>query len=469
LASRGVVVQPLHGPRRVLAPRGFAPIKWSPDGRWIAFERDDGLWVAQPDGEHRHRVARSNGPFTWSPDGHTLDVVTLQDVAVVDVDGRRLRRLFGGLRVGILALTWSPDGRRLAIGDGRNEIWVVGSDGRGLRRVTTGCFNRLLGWTRLRPILPRVPPPERVLAASSVATQVPIGGLSADGPRVAFGAFGTATCGGRVVVWTPSSRSLRRFPCGDVGDVELAGSRVAWVDRNKCGDKAGIICDLSVYSATLAHPVARKLTSGKGPYGLRGHGDLLVFSAAPEYEPDRPARLARIGSGHERCGPDRGSSRICTTLRRGALGCCAESVSGGLIATRTAVLDSQGKLVHLFPFAPEDVSASRLDGGRLVVARSGMLEVYDLAFGVRQLSRPLPQAYQLEDVDGGIAVLSVPRGIMLLRLEDGRSFTLAPGKPPRLADLEAPGLYYAYATAGGEGRVVFMPRADLVRQLGGGS
>ena len=224
---------------------------------------------------------------------------------------------------------------------------------------------------------------------------------------------------------------------------------------------------MTVNSATLAHPVAQKLTSGKGPYAVRGHGHLLVFSAATEYQPDRSARLVRVGVGHERCGPDRGSAHVCTTLRRGKLGCCAQSVSSGLIALGGAVLDARGDLVRLFPFAPEEVSAARLDGGRLVLQRSGMLEAYDVTFGFRELSRPLPQGSQVEDVDGGIAVLEVPRGTMLLRLNEGRSFTVAPGKAPRAADLEPPGLYYSYATHDGQGRVTFMPRPEVLRRLGG--
>jgi len=38
-----------------------------------------------------------------------------------------------------------------------------------------------------------------------------------------------------------------------------------------------------------------------------------------------------------------------------------------------------------------------------------------------------------------------------------------------LADLEPPGLYYSYATEDGGGRVVFVPRAELLQQLGGDS
>ena len=56
--------------------------------------------------------------------------------------------------------------------------------------------------------------------------------------------------------------------------------------------------------------------------------------------------------------------------------------------------------------------------------------------------------------------------IKLLRLDSGRSFTLSPGKGPRFADLESSGLYYSYALADGEGRVVFLPHDAVERKLG---
>jgi hypothetical protein len=107
----------------------------------------------------------------------------------------------------------------------------------------------------------------------------------------------------------------------------------------------------------------------------------------------------------------------------------------GCAVDEVAVVDAQGTLVRIHPFLPEEVSAARLDGGRLVVARLAVLEVYDVATGARELSRPLPTGYKLADVDGGIAMLRRAETIMLLRLAAGRG--------PRFADLEPPGLYYS--------------------------
>ena len=162
-------------------------------------------------------------------------------------------------------------------------------------------------------------------------------------------------------------------------------------------------------------------------------------------------------------------------IRSGEHACCVDSVSWGRIAINeggtVAVLDDQGGLVRVFQFAGSKVSAARLDRGRLIVARSSMIESYDVASGTRRLQRPLPHGYTLADVDGGVAVLHGSKGdsFMLLRLADGRSFTFAPGNDSagrvRLADLEPPGLYYSYPTVAGEGRVVFMPRVEVLRRL----
>ncbi len=89
-----------------------------------------------------------------------------------------------------------------------------------------------------------------------------------------------------------------------------------------------------------------------------------------------------------------------------------------------------------------------------------MLEVYDVATGARVRSHPVPVGFRLGDVDGGTAVLLATEAITLLRLDDGTSRTLAPGRAPVLAELEPAGLYYSYATGDGGGRVALLPRAE---------
>ena len=128
------------------------------------------------------------------------------------------------------------------------------------------------------------------------------------------------------------------------------------------------------------------------------------------------------------------------------------------------VVDAHGTVVRTFPFTPDDVSGARLDGGHLVVARLAFLEEYDVATGVRELSRPLPAGYTLADFDAsqGIAMLRRTKTIMLWRLADGATRLLRLSHGPVLADLERPGLYYSYAV-GKRGRLVFVPRSNLLR------
>src|SRR5207248_3513829 len=105
-------------------------------------------------------------------------------ILVVDVKGRVLRRLRLRHLDYLSALTWSPDARRLALEtpiDFPRQIWVVGVDGRGLRRVSRGGDSTLLGWTPLAPVQPPagpIPPSERISGLAEVTTRRPVHDLS---------------------------------------------------------------------------------------------------------------------------------------------------------------------------------------------------------------------------------------------------------------------------------------------------
>jgi len=490
-ATGSVVVLPLHGKRRVVARYGedtgqhhdAEGATFSSNGRWIAYldiEDNDaklGLYLVRPNGKRLHRVVRGEVlTVAWSPDSRKLAFTRANgQLGVVEVDGRGLRRL--PLQAFAQNVEWSPDGRRLAVeassGDDPPQILVLGADGRDVRRVTAEGRNVLVGWTRRAPALPPaapIAPSERVVDARTVATATPVGALSADGGHVAFVPKARPSDCEHTAVWAPGEPSIARFdlpePCPPearrVRDVTLAGSRVTWTLRGAEGDGE---CSVVLKTTALVNPRPlsihyagdNKASCAPDYYHVRGDEDLLVFNDG--------RRLKRIGTGRQTCNADRDTgAKVCATLRSNLAG-SVDSVSGTSIAVRqpgaVTVLDDHGQLVRRFPFSPSDVRAARLDGGRLVVWRFGVLEVYDVATGARVLSRPVPVGFRLVDVDGGVAVLLNSTAITLLRLDDGGSRTLSPGGAPVLAELEPAGLYYSNRV-GDDGRVVFVPRSELL-------
>jgi Tol biopolymer transport system component len=96
---------------------------WSPDGRWLAFERvvadgdEDEIWLVRSDGSERRRLTA--GAFdttpTWTPDGSTVVFDRWQSDTVstlfrIGADGQGLRRLGSARRVG--DASFAPDGSR---------------------------------------------------------------------------------------------------------------------------------------------------------------------------------------------------------------------------------------------------------------------------------------------------------------------------------------------------------------------
>ncbi len=125
---------------------------WSPDGRRIAFARSCGtsldLYVVGADGKGLRRLVhtRTNDEWpTWSPDGSKIAFVSGQppltkpgqadtdpDLWVVGADGRGLKRLTQNT-VRDEAPAWSPDGEWIAFFSsrrGHQGLWVISADGR---------------------------------------------------------------------------------------------------------------------------------------------------------------------------------------------------------------------------------------------------------------------------------------------------------------------------------------------------
>jgi Tol biopolymer transport system component len=130
---------------------------WAPDGHTIAFLRVDprtyasSIWLVRPDGSGLHRILADLKNVTepvWSPSGSRLlvqDGRTLYSVQPGGGDLRVLAQLSTdskGAREDPQP-AWSPDGRwvvfcQLRAGAfGRSDLWIVGANGKDLRRLTS--------------------------------------------------------------------------------------------------------------------------------------------------------------------------------------------------------------------------------------------------------------------------------------------------------------------------------------------
>ena len=67
-----------HPIRLTASAKPISDPQWSPDGRRLAYVRDDEIWVMEADGSRVTRVVGAPGGNQprWSPDGHRLAFIS---------------------------------------------------------------------------------------------------------------------------------------------------------------------------------------------------------------------------------------------------------------------------------------------------------------------------------------------------------------------------------------------------------
>jgi TolB protein len=128
-----------------LAPEGEPA--WSPDGTWIAYARRtpgsevQEVWLVRPNGQGRHQLTKlESTAYTpaWSPDGKTIAFAARHNgirfaISTIGVDGKG-RRLVSYSSEDAFEPAWSPDGKTIAFSRGGS---IVMADPAGQQTVVT--------------------------------------------------------------------------------------------------------------------------------------------------------------------------------------------------------------------------------------------------------------------------------------------------------------------------------------------
>jgi len=134
--ARQLFTMPLRGGAPTQLTASSKPVgdpQWSPDGRRLAFVRDDELWVVEADGSRSTRVAAKPGGAKtgrWSPDGRRLAFLSRRrgwsQIWLIDAPVPRRGRPANSPKppeatvltepgIDVDDFQWSPDGSRLAV------------------------------------------------------------------------------------------------------------------------------------------------------------------------------------------------------------------------------------------------------------------------------------------------------------------------------------------------------------------
>ncbi|HEX6679561.1 MAG TPA: hypothetical protein VF063_02840 [Gaiellaceae bacterium] len=315
--------------------------------------------------------------------------------------------------------------------------------------------------------------------------------LAADGTRAAVAPAKRRPCGA-VVVWNTStgrSSGFRLHTNGCMGDgvreLALGDAQVAWIEHG-----GGNSLELTVFAARLGGGRARELDfqangdrAGADPAGgwvgfLRGGGSVLAYNrwrvvcdrpdvfSCGEKDPQlriTDERLIRIALG--RVHP----------VASGPAAYAVTTAGGGRIAVQRpdgiATYTSAGRSLAFVPDPQHRVTGVGLSSSALALERNSTLDLYDAETGAprRSIGLGSETSPALLGLTKTLALVELPRTLLLVRLADGARATIA---LPLVAQrglvgvrLTDAGMFYAYNLRSGSapGRVAFVPTRALAK------
>ena len=308
--------------------------------------------------------------------------------------------------------------------------------------------------------------------------------LAMDGSQVAFGTqasaptncfkaftWSVATHAGVLVSGPKKGNCFSDQPSGEkISAIALAGTRIAWI-RSIAGNTEA---DDYLYTATLGQREVRLESArrtgdtsggsmtGRWLGGLVGSGKLLAVNTwvtrsgtvtGATLKGVTPSKLHQLAAGPGTLTAESADSdRVAVARGDGTVG-----IYGG-----------GGSLLETI--APSSVKEIALRKDYLVaLTTTRTLEIYNANTGAFVRKWPVPAGAAHLDVSQNIAVFSVWRKLYAVQLSTGKQAVVAGAKRTIVAaQIEAPGVVYAYNTVKGLkeiGNIAFLPLAAVTSAL----
>ena len=500
-------------------------LQWSPDGRTLAYTivrvgpagccgrpgtlAGGGLFlVSSKGGDARRVLARAHDAVTWSPSGDKLAASCGNDLCAVEADGKHPIRLAASTAGEQLhSPVWSPDSRRIVYlrnrfrGEDESDVFVVGSEGSGDRRITRpfphgGSYVAASWATGASPSGTIAQDTSRkLLIRGALILQRPgrIDELAADATSAAWIEQSGSRC--RIGKWRPHVGAPRTskmpscsidYPTGEntkVSRLELGDVGAIWLSEytNAHDDHYESLALAAFAKRRIRFSFPLDITDPRAVVGVVGGGGSIVFATAKtcNVRDDVGCRGIDGGAGLRFNDPRlwhlAGNAPKPVLITAGRTAIVPAAVGGQRIVVITPagpvdLLRLDGTQLQSFRFARGSVLAARISGNRLVLLRrNGFIEEWSISHRLRRRGwRARGDASTppvLEGAEGDYAVYVAGMAIHILRLSDGadRVVPLANGGGPVHAELSSRGLFFSYRELGAivPSRIVFLPWRTL--------